>query len=295
MCMTRASVVMSVLNGQHHLRGAVDSILGQTFTDFELIIIDDGSTDTTWEILLGYDDPRLRLLRNEVNLGLTRSLNKGLALATGEYVARQDADDISLPERLAKQVAYLDGHTEVGLLGTAFHVLDDHGQYTATRRQPAHDTEIRWRMLFANAFCHTSVMFRRVLVEPDKPFYNESMRYSQDYERWGRLLGQTRSANLVEPLVGWRERAGSITSTHRVEQEQAANYVSADGISKLLPNKHLSVDEIATLRQWYHGFREGLTGEDVGLCLVLLEILDAFSAQPDVDVRIARSINRTWV
>src|SRR4051794_29608800 len=116
--MPKVTVLLAVYNGERYLREAIDSILGQTFQDFEFLIINDGSTDSTREIILSYHDPRIRLVDNEDNIGQTRSLNRGLALAAGQFVARQDADDISEPERLASQVAFLEIHPEVVLLGT---------------------------------------------------------------------------------------------------------------------------------------------------------------------------------
>ncbi len=125
----RVSVLMSVYNGERFLRDSVESILGQTFTDFEFLILDDGSTDSTCEILEEYanKDARIVLVRNDRNLGLTRSLNKGLRLVRGEYLARQDADDISLPKRLEMQVKFLDAHPEVGVVGSALEIIDENG------------------------------------------------------------------------------------------------------------------------------------------------------------------------
>ncbi len=115
----RVNVIMAVFNGEQYLQEAIESILRQTFDNFEFVIIDDGSTDKTVEILNRFSDERIKRLTNESNIGLTRSLNRGIRFSRGEYIVRQDADDVSLPERLAKQVAYLDAHSMVGLVGTS--------------------------------------------------------------------------------------------------------------------------------------------------------------------------------
>src|SRR5258705_775698 len=112
----QVSVLLPVWNGERHLAAAIESVLGQSFTDFELLIVDDGSTDGSAALIRRYGDERIRLFENEKNLGVTRSLNLGLAQARGRYVARMDADDLSAPERLARQVAFLDSHPEVALV-----------------------------------------------------------------------------------------------------------------------------------------------------------------------------------
>ena len=125
----KISVVMSVYNGTPYLRECIESILNQTCKDFEFIIIDDGSSDNTWKILTEYanQNQQIKLFKNEENIGLTKSLNKGLKLAGGEYIARQDADDVSLPDRFELQTRFLDAHLEVGALGSSAEVIDEQG------------------------------------------------------------------------------------------------------------------------------------------------------------------------
>lgn len=123
----KVSVVMSVYNGEKYLPETIDSILNQTFKDFEFIIINDGSTDKTAKILTSYDDPRIRIF-NQENMGLTKSLNRAISLAKGEYIARMDADDISYPERLKKQVDYLNKNPDIGLVGSKYIRIDKRGR-----------------------------------------------------------------------------------------------------------------------------------------------------------------------
>ena len=128
------SVVLSTYNGERFLREAIDSILQQTFTDFEFIIINDASTDGTADILATYDDPRMRVLTNDVSLRLTKSLNKGIAQAGGKYVARMDDDDIALPQRLEKQYAYMEAHPEVAFLNTWMDIIRSTGMVSGSKK-----------------------------------------------------------------------------------------------------------------------------------------------------------------
>ncbi len=132
----KVTVLLPVYNGARFLRQAIDSVLSQTWKDFELLVVNDGSTDGTAAILESYSDPRIRILSNVQNIGLTLSLNKGLQSARGEYIARIDADDIALPIRLEKQVSYLDQHPEVGLVATGVKVIDERGHVTGSYQAP---------------------------------------------------------------------------------------------------------------------------------------------------------------
>jgi glycosyltransferase involved in cell wall biosynthesis len=134
----RITVLMPVHNGEPYLDASVRSILGQTYGDFEFLVIDDGSTDGSARILRAYQDPRFRIVENGRNLGVVETLNRGLSLSRGEYVARMDCDDESLPERLERQVSFLDSHPEVGVLGTSGDLIDGDGRFLAGFRYPLH-------------------------------------------------------------------------------------------------------------------------------------------------------------
>jgi hypothetical protein len=257
----KVSVVMSVYNGERYLREAIDSILGQTFRDFEFIIVDDGSTDGTWAILQSYDDPRIFLLRNEENIGLTRSLNKGLAVVQGDYIARMDADDISWPERLEKQVAYLDVHPEVGLIGTSVEIIGERGERLAVLRRPMDPTFITWSLLFDNCLVHSTVMYRRSLVEK-LGGYNPS-RYAQDYGLWSRMSFETQVAKLPEVLVSWRRHPAGITAQKLARQEAFAFEISARNIRRLLSNENISTQTIEDMRALWLGRKEPIRGQSL--------------------------------
>ena len=203
---------MSVYNGERFLKEAIDSIIAQTFTDFEFIIINDGSTDRTGAILKTYADPRLKIIERE-NRGLISSLNEAINSAEGEYLARTDADDTALPERLARQAKFLDEHPPVGLVGSWAEAVDENGKILKIYDfPPADNKHIRSYLLRHNAFIHPSVMFRRKLISQN-PYRN--FTHIEDYELWTRLLQKCEGANIPEPLIKYRVLESSITRINR--------------------------------------------------------------------------------
>jgi glycosyltransferase involved in cell wall biosynthesis len=208
--MPRLSVVMGVHNGLPWITAAIDSILGQSFEDFELVVVDDGSTDATPEMLQSLRDPRLRLDWQR-RAGLTVALLRGLALSESPLVARMDADDVARPERLAAQVAFLDAHPEVGLLGTGGHEIGQSGDVLGTLHPPARDQMIRRALIRYNPFIHSSVVFRRAAYEAAGG-YDPRLPVAQDYDLWMRMSRVTRMANLPEPLVFRRLTRNRVSS-----------------------------------------------------------------------------------
>ncbi len=214
----KVTVLMSVYNGEKYLREAIDSILGQTFKDFEFLIIDDGSTDGSLEIIRSYADPRIWLIQNEENIGLTRSLNKGLKLSQGQYIARMDADDISLLERLEKQVHFLDEHMGVGLVSSSYIKINVDGEEIGYQKVSTENDEIKERLLRFNCFCHPSAVFRRECIERVGA-YRETFEIAQDYDLWLRIAEEFEVANIEEPLCKWRVCPDSISTWKKVQQE----------------------------------------------------------------------------
>lgn len=223
--MAKVSILLPVYNGEHFLKEAVESILSQTFTDFEFIIMDDGSTDGTSAILDHYkrSDDRIHVHHHE-HQGLIASLNRGCHIAQGKYLARMDADDVSLPERLAKQVEYLETHPEVGVLGCGVQVIDGCGNKTRILRFPTTHSVLRFRLCFFNAltFAHPAVMMRRELLERVEG-YNPDMVHSEDYELWSRLCGLTRLSNLRDVLFYLRKHESNVTRIPQHIQLQIKN------------------------------------------------------------------------
>jgi glycosyltransferase involved in cell wall biosynthesis len=218
---------MPVHNGGSDLPSAVDCMLAQTFPDFELVIIDDASTDSTLHYLARLRDPRVRILRNLTNLGIARSLNRGISESSGEYIARQDADDYSYPSRIEKQAAYLDAHPEVAVLATNYYIVDNGLQDGPAQRVFA-DLDIRFGLLFENMIAHTSVILRRSAVIAAGG-YPEDCRL-EDYELWLRIAEFAQFACLREPLVKWARRPDSYTNsdlqrTHDAKKSASKMYI----------------------------------------------------------------------
>lgn len=214
----KVTVLMSVYNGEKYLREAIDSILGQTFKDFEFLIIDDGSTDDSAEIIRSYTDSRIRLIQNEENIGLTRSLNKGLKLAKGQYIARMDADDISLLCRLETQGRFLDEHPRVGLVSSSYIKINVAGEEIGFQKVSTENDEIKELFLKGlNQFCHPSSMFRKECIKKVGT-YREFFKYAQDYDLWRRIAEEYSVANIGEPLLRWRISHNSISSTAETYQ-----------------------------------------------------------------------------
>ena len=218
----KVTVLMSVYNGDKYLNEAIDSILGQTFKDFEFLIINDGSTDKTGEIFESYNDSRIKIINNDKNIGLTKSLNKGLMLARGEYIARQDADDISMPERLEKEVEFLEQNKNVGLLGTYYFLINEKGKVLHTIKVLTESEEINEKLLEGNQFGHGSIMFRRDCVDIIGA-YREEFKFAQDFDFYLRIAEAYDVANIPEPLYKWRINLKSISVTKKIQQDKYAS------------------------------------------------------------------------
>ena len=224
------SVVMAVFDGASWVGAAVESLLTQTLTDLEVIVIDDGSTDTTPEVLAAVHDSRLRVQRQE-RAGLTRSLGRALAIARAPLVARLDADDLSLPERLARQRQFLDANPQVGLLGTGAREIDFEGHEVAIVRPPADDAAIRRALIRENPFVHSTVMMRRSALERAGG-YDPAFSVAQDYDLWLRMARVTQLANLPEPLVIRRlvpRRVSAIRDDDRLRAEARVRWRAVRG------------------------------------------------------------------
>lgn len=198
----RVTVLMAVHNGERWLSEAVQSILGQTFHDFEFLIIDDGSTDASLEIVTQFADERIRLIRNEQNCGLAASLNRGMALASGEYVARMDCDDVSLPRRLEKQVSFLDANPEIAVCGSRVRTIGR--AIEEVWLYPLEPDVIRCQLLFENALAHPSVMLRRKIFDSYRLSYDQTFPCSQDYDLWVRTARHAPLANVDDVLLFYR-------------------------------------------------------------------------------------------
>jgi glycosyltransferase involved in cell wall biosynthesis len=246
------TVLLSVHNDLRFLPQAVESILAQAFDDFELLIIDDGSTDGSGVYLDELRDSRIRVRRNVANLGLTCSLNLGLDAAAGRWVARMDADDVSEPDRLERQVAFFQANADVGIVGTSRTLIDERGVVVAHAPAVESDVDIRWKCLLGNPFAHPTVMFRLDLLNAHRLRYDESFRTAQDYELWTRLLMVTRGANLPEPLLRYRLREG-VSRVHKSDQLHNHDRIASAAIRRLVPGLEINGHDVSELRGRYGG------------------------------------------
>ena len=230
----RVTVLLPVYNGENFLANAIESILNQTFTDFELIIIDDGSTDSSKIIASSFDDTRIRIEENNSNIGLIATLNKGLKLARGDYIARMDADDLSFPDRLKKQVFFMDSHPEVGISGSYIEKVDERGSKVI--ELPLHHNTICFYMMFDNPFAHNTIVFRRSMVEQNCLSYDQNFKYSEDYDLWDRCSQITVLANIPEPLVRYNYHLLNTSNRYRVDQGKMAANIRHRTLTRLDPS-----------------------------------------------------------
>ena len=218
------SVVMAVHNGMPYVESAVRSMMDQTLREIEIIVVDDASTDETPQVLarLADEDPRIRILTNTINLKLAASLNRGLEAARAPLIARMDADDLSMPNRLEVQKAYLDAHPAVIMVATSNRQIDSKGRVLSGQRRAFNPVELRWRLRFGMPLVHPSVMFRKQDVDGVIMKYDPNFAVAQDFDLVVRAAEKGDVTSLPDVLVDWRLHSASITATKRARQNEAA-------------------------------------------------------------------------
>lgn len=230
----RVTVLLPVYNSSHTIDQAVRSMLIQTYSDFELLIVDDGSTDDTPERLAAYQDPRMRVVRIG-NRGVGGALKHGVQIARGELIARMDADDISAPNRLERQVAALDANPEIGVVHALVHFMDRDGK-PLSGHQPdpgAQPVLHRWRLLWKNCVMHSTVMMRKSLLDAHGLNYREGV-VCEDFDLWSRLLFHTDFMRLQEHLLWYRMHPGSACSRFGENHLASMSDVFNDTLGKIL-------------------------------------------------------------
>jgi len=227
------TVLISVYNGEKHLREAILSVLGQTFDNFELLIVDDASTDGTAEIYRSFSDSRIRITRNKENIGAYKSANRGLKLARGKYVARLDADDIAMPTRIERQARHLDEHLEAGLVVSGVNVINEKGDIVWFYECNLSSEEFYYTLLFHNCIFHSSTMFRASTVS-ELGGYDERFLRASDYDLWSRIRTVSRIDCVSGPLAAWRDSAANMSTVFKRAQDDVANRIFAHNIETLL-------------------------------------------------------------
>lgn len=200
--MPKVSVLMPVYNASLYLFQAIESILLQTFQDWELILIDDGSTDDIMSTLGRYKDERIYYVKNETNMGLIKTLNRGIDYCKGDFIARMDADDISHPRRFEFQVDFMNQHPEYLMCGTNASVIDNNGQIKGTIQNLSSNDFLQINLLFSPPFVHPSVMIRREVLAKNR--YDENYKHVEDYELWCRIAHLGKIANIDKDLLSYR-------------------------------------------------------------------------------------------
>lgn len=217
----KVSVLMPVYNAELFIKEAIESVLKQTYTDWELIIADDGSTDTSIEIAESFADQRIRIERDKENRGIVFARNRVLTLARGEYIAWLDADDISLPDRLQTQVNFLDAKADIGLVGTWIELIDQSGTRTGVAwKNRTKPENISAALLFGNQFTNSSVMIRKSVLPSDPYRYECATSEAEDYDLWIRLAQTTKLATIQKILVQYRTHATGATQRGEAREKR---------------------------------------------------------------------------
>lgn len=294
----KLSVILPVYNGQEYLLEAIESILSQGFSDFELIIINDGSTDHSATIIEKLEDPRIKFFQQS-NKGLAATLNRGISLAKGEYIVRQDQDDISFQSRFQKQVEFLDTNLEVGMVGTAAEIWVGNERTNRFLKHPTDNAVIKFAMLFDNPFVHSSVMLRRSVFEKVGNYSEDFLRQPpEDYELWSRVMREYKLANLPDVLVAYREVHGSMSRTGinpfltNLIKINTENLAWASGCS-------LDSSEVVALSKLHRGVYDKISSETsfskmkTMLNQAALHIAEQEHTVPQqVDILLRQSVNR---
>jgi glycosyltransferase involved in cell wall biosynthesis len=230
------SVIMPVYNGEKYLREAIESILNQMFGDFEFIIIDDGSLDESIQLIESYKDERIVLIKNENNMGISKSLNKAILASKGKYIARMDADDISLPNRLKIQLDFLEKNSDIGMCGAYIEAFSD--TVNTTWKYPLESEKIKAELLFTCVFAHPVVMFRKNIFLENKLFYCNAIPYAEDYELWCRAILHCDIANIGEILLRYRLHAEQSGQKYHNKQIVSSNNIRSNYLKNfgIIPN-----------------------------------------------------------
>jgi hypothetical protein len=290
------SIILPVYNGATDLPRAVDTILVQTFTDFELIAINDGSGDGTAGVLGNLRDPRLRVIHQE-NMGLPAALNRGIASARGLYIARQDHDDWAMPTRLEKQVAFLAANPDCALLGTRAEIWVENRKTRRVHDHPTDNAALQFELLFDNPFLHSSIMLRKSALDAVGGYSTDRSRQPpEDYELWSRIARRYKVANLPERLTVYREMPSSLSRAGPSPFQEKLVLISSENLA------HAAGDigpdqrhrDVAALTHKAYRMISGKPDIE-GMCRVIEEAgarIHAVAPGSDVSVRGAARIRR---
>ncbi len=261
------SVILPVYNAEKYLRDSIASILAQHFDNFELIVLNDGSTDDSEKIISSFHDDRIVYVRH-ANRGLAATINRGILLARGKYIARQDNDDISVPQRFAEQYNFLESHPDIALLGCSAVIIDENGKTTGRfHDHPTSEIQLRYALLFNNPFVHSSVMIRKSVFEKSGG-YSEDPNLFEDYEMWSRIARVSGIANLPSRLLQYREVASGMSKSSTDYRERVIRQCYIN-LQQFLPDT--TVQEVMLLAELCHFSKNGFTRKELLSALVTLK------------------------
>ncbi len=283
--MPLVSVLLAVHNDARFLGEAVASVLHQTLDDLELLVVDDASTDETPAVLAKVSDSRLVVLRNDEQAGLAASLNRGLEEANGRFVARLDADDVALPDRLQRQVERVRDDEQTGVVGSAIVDLDERGRRGRTHVMPQGATALRWHALFSSPFFHPTVFVDREVLDAHGLRYDPAFLESEDYDLWTRLFAYVDGDNLPEPLVLKRVHAGQASQRRGELQGSFQRQVALREIQRIAP-------KIDAELAWRIGARQHAP---VGSRKAFLQLLAAFERRYGRDPAVRKAAFRSLI
>ena len=289
----KVSVMMPVYNGARYIGDAIKSILTQTYGDFELLVLDDGSTDNTLQVIKSFNDPRIRIIRNDRNIGTVLTRNKGLRECCGEYVAMLDSDDLAYPQRFEKQVNFLNNHLDVGMVGSWVDLINAEGNpLNASWKTDMEAEEVPVFLLFHNCFSFSAVMLRSVAIPRDG--FREGYIPSEDYEIWTRIVDSWKSYNLPEILTTYRIHKDSLSKKQSDLQNDVVDKIVRSQLSKL--SIQPTEEELRL-----HRTNDTYRGDDVKGFIIkrekwLLKLIERNNDVQLYDQRIfQRVINKIWL
>lgn len=285
----RITVLMSVYNGEKFLRDAIDSILNQTYREFEFVIYDDCSTDNTLNIIESYNDSRIICRRNVINRGLTWNLADGVSSSKADYIVRMDGDDIAYPHRLEQQLEWMDRHPEITIMGTPVSYFHETPGDGGVAPQPQDDATIKALLFISFTMLHPSIIIRRQDLVRNKLNYDSSFRYSQDHALYLECIrAGLKFANYPAPLLHMRSHYGSISQARHEEQQECSRrarrtFLDATGIAEQCNDEEIDV---------YNTFASGVYPDSVGKVHAYERFVEKIYAHPSTSEFFNRDILR---
>lgn len=269
----KATVLLPVYNAGKYLTEAISSILNQSYQNFELLIINDASTDQSEKIIQSFSDNRIRLINNEKNLGLAQTLNRGLQLSKGEYIVRMDQDDINLEKRIKTQIDYLENHPDVSVLGCGARMVGPNLEFIREPKRPQTNIQNKWKLLFGTTILHPSAVFRKEIILKHGG-YSQQYPHCEEFDLWSRLYDFVDFHQIPQVLVFLRKHNTNSGVIYKDISTENFIEISVTNIMKLPPLNHKREDVLRFVK-WNRGVAENLINNKE-ICKILFSIYFAF-------------------